>query len=611
MNEVIADQPIACINRLYFYSTVFSMLLLIVLFHSCKNNKNILSVGEAPQDFSIMKTDSAEYNVELIKDKFYSFKIDQKGIDVVVYLVNSKNEIVVEKDSPYGSNGPEQFYYFCESQDEYKLQIKPFNEDVNPAEGKYSIEISEVSTETNIVLEKSEYLEDFQIFRAIYEEANSGLYRYHSKQEVDSVFALSKLKINDEISYREFYGLIWDVIDFTGSCHNNLFYPKSLNIPLRRKKVFFPLPLKHINDKLFSNLDYKDIPAGREIISINGLSAEKFVTTVSKFRSSDGFNKTSKYAFINTSAVSTYIFYALGEKDEFIIKYRHNNEVKSTSLKSVTHDTFLQNYKRRPSKELEERITDQYHYDFIDSLSVGILTTKSFNVGDKGNDTYIQFASFLDNVFKDLDYQTDLIVDVRGNGGGSGDALMLLTSYLTDRKFKENIQAYTLFNKVPYPEHYNGSIEDTETFLSEHYINFKNGKYFQNEKYNSYWQPNDNAYQKSFVLLIDPFVASAASHFAAHIKSDKSAVVIGEETGGGYYGHTGHFPVSYELPNSKLNLFFSIVNLEQDVVKLSDEKEGTGIMPDIKVVQTHPDFMENIDTQLNAAIDYLQSKISK
>lgn len=159
----------------------------------------------------------------------------------------------------------------------------------------------------------------------------------------------------------------------------------------------------------------------------------------------------------------------------------------------------------------------------------------------------------------------------------------------------------TWVNKIPYPKLHIGSIEESEEFLSEYTSEFKDGKYYQNNKFNPSWKPNKNNYQGSFILLIDPFVASAASHFAAHIKSDKRATVIGEETGGAYYGHTGHIPIGYELPNSKFVLSFSIVNLEQDVIKLEDEKFGDGIMPDFKVTQSHFDYMNNIDTQLEFA----------
>jgi catechol 2,3-dioxygenase-like lactoylglutathione lyase family enzyme len=53
------------------------------------------------------------------------------------------------------------------------------------------------------------------------------------------------------------------------------------------------------------------------------------------------------------------------------------------------------------------------------------------------------------------------------------------------------------------------------------------------------------------------------------------------------------------------------VNLEQDVIKLADEKFGNGVMPDIKIVQNHTDFLNNKDTQLNFAFELIKKKKQK
>ncbi|WBX77985.1 S41 family peptidase [Tenacibaculum ovolyticum] len=598
-------------NQSLGYKTILCILSLVIFFYSCDSKKNRLSINAAPQEFHILKTDTVAYSVKLIKDKFYSFNIDQKGIDLVVYLVNSKNEIVKEKDSPNGRNGAEQFYFYCENQDEYQLQIKPLNENENSKEGKYSVAISEVSTETEISLSEPQYLEDFKIFRGIFEKANSGLYRYHSKKEVDSVFSINKSKIGGKTTYLEFQNLIWNVIDYTGSCHNNLRFPKYLKTLLFRKDIFFPVPLKFLDKKLYSNCNYKGIPSGAEIISVNKIAATQFANKISRFRSTDGFNETSKFNFIQTNLAPFYIYKAYGEQDEFVIEYKYDTNVKSVTVKGVNYATYKDNYNKRYSKKYEEKIQDDYHYEYIDSLDVGLLSVKSFAVGQKGNESYSKYKSFLDTVFISLKNKKNLIVDLRRNGGGSGDALMLLTTYLSNRIVKENVSAYTIFNKIPYPEFYKGSIKQSEDFLLDYVTEFNNGKYYQNQKFNPEWKPNKNRFQKNFILLIDPFVASAASHFSAHIKSDKRAIVIGEETGGTYYGHTGHLPATYELPNSKLGLNFSVVNLEQDVVKLKDEEFGNGVMPDIKIIQSHKDFLENKDSQLNYALKYIKNKATK
>ena len=97
-------------------------------------------------------------------------------------------------------------------------------------------------------LSQQEMLQDFETFEAIYQKANAGLYTYRSKHQIDSVFAENKANIADSLSYREFYNLLWNVIDFTGSCHNQLEFSNSLFDRLSQEIIFFPIPLKFIEE---------------------------------------------------------------------------------------------------------------------------------------------------------------------------------------------------------------------------------------------------------------------------------------------------------------------------------------------------------------------------
>ena len=103
-------------------------------------------------------------------------------------------------------------------------------------------------------------------------------------------------------------------------------------------------------------------------------------------------------------------------------------------------------------------------------------------------------------------------------------------------------------------------------------------------------------------------MASAGSLFAAMLTGNENAVVVSEETMGGYYGHNGHTPLSYKLPHSKLSLYFSIVNLEQDVPLKANQYYERGILPDYKVTQNLEDYLSQTDTQMNFVIDLIKKE---
>lgn len=455
-------------------------------------------------------------------------------------------------------------------------------------------------------------IEDYTIFQSIFEKANAGLYKYHSKKEIDSAFSANSKLINNKTTYREFYNIIWSVIDYTGSSHNSLNYPDSLDKALSKQKIFFPIPLKYLNGKLYSIADSVQIPLGSEILSVNKINAEQFSKNISKYVSTDGHNLTGKYASIETDWLPFYIYLAYGEQINFTIEYKKGNIAKTKTLKAVDYRTSISNYKKRFIPTYEKENQEKYSFGYIND-KIGLLSVNTFAMGGPKSERHKKYASFLDSVFIDLKNRNieNIIVDVRQNGGGNDPNDLLLYSYLTKRNFRENVSAFTLFNSVPLKKYFveeeKDEIQDLEKELKEEHSILKDGKYFQNDTFNKIWQPNANAFQGKVYLLISPFVASAGSLFASMVKSDDHSIVIGQESLGGYYGHTGHIPVTYKLPNTELLLTFSIVDLEQDVRKISDQKYGDGIKPDYNIVPTIEDYLKNKNTVLDFAKQLIEN----
>ena len=459
---------------------------------------------------------------------------------------------------------------------------------------------------------KRQLIRDYEIFQSIMERANSGLYKYHTKVEIDSSFLHNKNQINNTTTYREFYILLWETFDYSGSCHNSLNFYSKLADRVEAKPFFFPLPLKRLDRTLYSNIEYENIPLGSEIISVNGVSAVDFLNKVSKYTSSDGHNLTGKYSFIETDWFPFNTYIAFGGQSHFIIEYKVSGTLKKTTIKSVKYSTCIDLYNERHSKIFERRNKDNYSFKYLDSLNAGLLTVKTFSLGGPKSKRHAIYKQFLDSIFLELNSNQvpNIIVDIRGNGGGQDPNDLLLYSYLTQRNFRENKTAFTIFNRVPYPRYfapdYFGEKWSLRRELKDEHNHLIDGKYYQDSTYNLVWKPNKNAYKGRVILLIDPFVASAASLFGCMVKSDTNTIVVGEESCGGYHGHTGHIPVGYKLPHTKISFSFSIVDLEQDVEQLPDEIYGDGIVPDIKVIQTFADFLNQKDTQLDYVLNMLK-----
>ncbi len=484
-------------------------------------------------------------------------------------------------------------------------------------------------------LSKEQMHADLKLFRDIREKANSGLYIYRSRKSIDSINKVALNETKRPMLTSEFYKIILRLTDFEGSVHNytevNVDY---LNF-LKTQKSFLPYALKYIEGKIIFNNPNTVIPVGSRVVSINGMSDTDIMTAFYKYYPADGFTVTEKLsASVNSSFGIRYLL-EYGLTDSFNIRFippsagsaSEGNPLTASvaksaaknpaqvTLPSVTLGEREVNLKRSHSAALDSltdfRLTPSYSFQKVDEQT-GLLNLRVFSMATGVEDPAFKvYARFIDSVFNVLNSHKvpNLIIDVRGNPGGSDPTFEEPMMYLTDHSFKENTLAYTIFDEVPYEQYFWGvstdhkmaaqELEQGKLFLKDRFPKLVNGKNPQAQKHNPVYHPKNPAYNGKVYLLIDERVASAASHFASLVKGyARNATIVGVETCGGYYVHNGHIPLVYQLPNSKIKTKFSIVHVVQDAPVKPDQPAGRGIIPDYEVWQSFDDFMNNRDTQM-------------
>lgn len=478
------------------------------------------------------------------------------------------------------------------------------------------------------ILSPADMKKDLSLFRDIREKANSGLYRYRNKKSVDSIYKWASRSITKPLPTTEFFKIILVLTDFEGSCHNYTEVSQDLLNFLLRQKAFFPYALKYIGGNIIFNNSETAIPVGSRILSINEIPDTALMASFYKHFPADGFTVTEKLsASVDRSFGIRYLL-EYGLKDSFVIEF---NEPGSTSTRSVTLDAVSleereKNLVKRHSAPVDSitnyNIPPSYSFSRIDS-STGLLKFRIFNMATgKDDPAFKVYVNFIDSVFLELDKNNiqHLIMDIRGNPGGSDPTFEQPMMYLTDKPFKENTLAYITFDQPPHIEHFWGISTSTkmsreefmegEKFLRSYYPQLKNGRNLQNPEFNPVYYPKQPAFKGKLYLLIDQNVASAASHLASLVKAyATNATIVGVETVGGYYGHNGHIAFVYELPQSKIKTKFSIVYVVQDAPPKPDQPEGRGIIPHHEVWPGFDDFIENRDTQMEFVKKLIRGKI--
>ncbi len=468
---------------------------------------------------------------------------------------------------------------------------------------------------------------DLELFKSIRNAANSGVYKYRSQQQMDSIYQWATKQIQLSQTFRDFYNILWTITDYEGSLHNSLYLPPKVGANLiAESSGYFPTPLKLIQGNLLVNTDQSQLPLGAKILSVNGMSTEKLINTLGKYYATDGYNTTGKEIGISVN-FSGYYRRAFGKNDSFQVDYREPGitEVQTLNLLGASYKSYKNAFASRHSKNFDSlsyggRESTPYRFELVNELT-GMLSISSFSIGwNENHPKHKAYVHFLDSIFGEINRSgiEHLIVDVRHNGGGSDPNDLVTYSYLTDRSFSENKEAWVLFKTPPYFK-YNKEVSligkylekrAYKRMLKDDFPEVRDGKFYQDETSSDHLirYPHSLAFNGNIYLLISPRTASAGSLFAAMVAGNKNTTVIGRETQGGYYGHNGHIPIRYRLPNSKIKFMFSIVNLEQDVEPKSNQLFGRGIMPDIEVEQSIEDFLQNRDTAMDFTLKLIQEE---
>lgn len=480
----------------------------------------------------------------------------------------------------------------------------------------------------NRQLAPGEMKQDLQVFLDIRKKANSGLYRYRTKKQIDSIYKWAFMQVRQPMSTIDFFKIILQLTDFEGSCHNYTEPNAGLVRYLNQQPGFFPFALKYIEGQMIFNSKTDQIPVGSRVLSINGVSDKDLMQSFYKYNTADGFTQTQKLSgSVNRSYGLRYL-YEYGIRDSFAIRFTAPGSTRQqiVTVPAVSLAEREANLLKRHSAPVDSvidyKVQPKYSFKMLNP-GTGLLNLRIFTMANDADDpAFPVYVAFMDSIFQVLDNNKipNLILDIRSNPGGSDPTFEQPMMYLTDSSFKENTLAYTIFdNGIPYEEYFWGistavrmdSAEKAagKQMLKDYFPALHNGRNMQNPKYNPVYHPKRPGFKGKLYLLIDEDVASAASHLASLVKAyARNVTIVGVETVGGYYGHNGHMSVIYELPHSKIKTKLSIVYVIQDAPVKPDQPEGRGIIPDYTVWPAFSDFMQNRDTQMEYVLKLIAEK---
>jgi hypothetical protein len=448
---------------------------------------------------------------------------------------------------------------------------------------------------------KEKLQEDYTLLRNILEKKHPSLYWYTPKDSMNKFFDEGYQNIKDSMTELQFGWKVLAPITNKIHCgHTSFSMSKSWNNFIKNKSIpSFPLYLKVFADTMVisANLNSKDsvLKKGTIITSINGIKNHDLVNKMFEYLVQDGYSDNVNYLRLSSNFPYFHrnIF---GLFKNYSVQYIDKSGIERTVMvpfHTPRTDSLSKKKKVEPVIKVK-KITRKEKLENIRSLRIdsnlSVLAISGFT---KGN-----LRTFFRRSFKKIrnNHTKNLVIDIRGNGGGDISKYVALTKYIRNTPFKVSDTAYSIAKSFgPYTRYIkSGFFNNIGLFLLTK--KRSDGKY-----HFGYWErhsfrPKRNIHFNGNVfVLTNGLTFSASSLFCNVVKGQKNVTLVGEETGGGWYGNSGIMIPDITLPNTKLKVrlpVFRLVQYHHIAFK------GTGVIPDIPVGPTVESVRKNIDLKM-------------
>lgn len=441
---------------------------------------------------------------------------------------------------------------------------------------------------------------DIELLRILFDEFHPGEFQHVEKGEFELEYQNLLKELDGELSPLDLYKKIQRFCVFTKDGHT--FSDHSVVVKYLNNRQLVPFNIFKIGNKFYiwkvasDSLKYL---FGKELVAINSVPITDIIKKIEPYMEREGQNESG---FQRKYQLFPFYFFLIDTTTSYDVEYRDTLENKSN--KKIAGVTFLEFLKK--TRVIVEPVSFG-----INQHRIGVLHVNTFAISDFEFQK-IDYKQYFDDIFKRCRKEKidRLIIDVRGNGGGSPEVSNYLFSYLKSKGsyfYNKEICTKYLYKKELTKYCTTPSfLPNTDTVV----LVKKDGLYCEiNNGKSNYWglikqKPKRKAFQGKIIVLEDGGCFSTTGHFIALIKNYNIGQLIGDYSMGSGYSNDGG--IYFQLPYSKLKVRIPTTQFRMDVARFSYDPKG--IKPDILVLPKLSDLLSGRDVQMIEAEQLILSQ---
>jgi C-terminal processing protease CtpA/Prc len=448
---------------------------------------------------------------------------------------------------------------------------------------------------------------DASILRQTYEAFDPGLYRYNTVAQMDGLFARLDAALARDRDLRSEY---LDVSRFTaaikcGHCYPNFFnQPQAISAELFQGHDRVPFYFVWIDRRMIITRNFSTdvhLSPGSEVESINGVPAGNILASLIPLVRADGSNDAKRIDELSVQGYDRYEAFDV----YFPLVYPQHSTTMQLHLKAPDgseHDSDVEalTYQQRVAP-IQASLSAQHggssplwSLQFINDRTA-YLKMPTWDVYDSKWD----WRRFLDDVFARLERVKPerLIIDLRGNEGGSDVGSVLLSHFVQSPLHRDAYVRLVRFRSVtpdlrPYLSTWDPAFYDLGK--SATIYDAQRFELMQNDGEDAALiQPIGPRYGGQIYVLVDASNSSATFNFDSVVQQRHLGTLVGSPTGGNRRGIDGGAFFFVTLPNSHIEVDVPLIGTFP-----TQPQPDAGLLPDVPVSRTAADIAAGNDPDL-------------